>query len=988
MIRCISYLAHLRTRKGSATNSTWSQKMKFDTNKKQQRLCFQRCLSSVARLFRFFLLCLHTIFFFSLSLCRQKSLVSKVKSSAYGTKTRRFKFLTSAILAFIFTISFSGITLWSSSPALAAPLLTITPISWNVVGLDSNNVTVGPNVYMIGARVCNVGTTAATNVSATFRRDGATNAYLNLQGSDTLSVPSLPAGSQPRSQYSIQQTPTNCTDFYYNIVVTRDSAAYNTRQGYHIEATADGAGVVSTPTPRELYVEKLISQNRNAVFSFSGPTSVTVGQTYRYTITGKTATGGYEQLVFSPNFPNTLFQVLSASTTYSAPSGTVNSTIYADACGWENDPASTYYHNNLTCDNPAILGNYSGEKAGGNPITTTFTVKVLSAGTADVTNVIYDFSGSSYHYNSDYGSGVNRITISAQNPATGIDLEMNKSHSGSFTLNQESQYNLTVKNVGALGTNTTITVTDTLPSGLDYVSAVSATGTGWTCNYDTTNRKVTCTSTAILTIGQSSTIVLKVKPSTNGTLTNTATVKTLGDTNTANDTANDPTVINAVADVSVTKTDNLTTISQGGAIAYTIVVTNKSTFSKLTNIVVEDTVPSQITGVTWSCSASNGGNKCAASSGTGNNISTTVDLNSGATATFTVNGTVSNTATGTLSNTVEVSLPSGYTDAIPSDNAATDNNTQISAPDLTITKTHTGRFLLNQNDTFTLTVTNVGFASTTGTTTVSDTLLTGLTYVSATGTNWSCSASGQAVTCTNSSAIASNTSSTITLTVTRTSAQAITNTATVSNTSDKNSANDSATDSVSATARLRLVKRITRINTIDTAGFVDGPGDDDNASYWPTPSNTYLRGKIDGGLVKPGDEVEYTIYFLSDGGTDATNLIICDLVPRYITFVADTFATGKGIALASSSTSLPTAVTATFTNTADTDNGQFYAPATQPPAACKAPPSFTSPAATTDNVSGAVFVNVVTSPTTLPKATAAGSPSNSYGFIRFHAKVN
>jgi 3D (Asp-Asp-Asp) domain-containing protein len=34
--------------------------------------------------------------------------------------------------------------------------LTITPVTWNVVGLDSNNVAVGPNVFPLGARVCNI----------------------------------------------------------------------------------------------------------------------------------------------------------------------------------------------------------------------------------------------------------------------------------------------------------------------------------------------------------------------------------------------------------------------------------------------------------------------------------------------------------------------------------------------------------------------------------------------------------------------------------------------------------------------------------------------------------------------------------------------------------------------------------------------------------------------------------------------------------------
>src|SRR5207248_495670 len=49
-----------------------------------------------------------------------------------------------------------------------APALTITPITWDEVGLDSNNVTVGPNQYLVGARVTTTGGSAVSNVTATF----------------------------------------------------------------------------------------------------------------------------------------------------------------------------------------------------------------------------------------------------------------------------------------------------------------------------------------------------------------------------------------------------------------------------------------------------------------------------------------------------------------------------------------------------------------------------------------------------------------------------------------------------------------------------------------------------------------------------------------------------------------------------------------------------------------------------------------------------
>src|SRR5438309_9624764 len=39
-------------------------------------------------------------------------------------------------------------------PVFAHATLTVTPITWNVVGLDSNNPLSGPKDFPVGARVC------------------------------------------------------------------------------------------------------------------------------------------------------------------------------------------------------------------------------------------------------------------------------------------------------------------------------------------------------------------------------------------------------------------------------------------------------------------------------------------------------------------------------------------------------------------------------------------------------------------------------------------------------------------------------------------------------------------------------------------------------------------------------------------------------------------------------------------------------------------
>lgn len=90
------------------------------------------------------------------------------------------------------------------TPAQGAAILSITPITWDVIGLDSNNVNAGPDTFPVGARVCNTGDEPATNLVVTMSWDSA-NAYIDfVPGSyNTLTVAALPDGT--------------CQDFYYNI---------------------------------------------------------------------------------------------------------------------------------------------------------------------------------------------------------------------------------------------------------------------------------------------------------------------------------------------------------------------------------------------------------------------------------------------------------------------------------------------------------------------------------------------------------------------------------------------------------------------------------------------------------------------------------------------------------------------------------------------------------------------------------------------------
>jgi len=262
---------------------------------------------------------------------------------------------------------------WQSAQAQ----LTIRPTTWNVIGLDSNNVNVGPNTFQSGARVCNAGGTTVNNVRGDFIWE-STNAFINLNGSSIVMARTLAPGS--------------CVDFYYPITVTRTASAYNTARRYRITASGDSTSSVSTPTPRELYVERILSQARNTVTSIVGPSTVYVGQTYNYTINADTATQGYPQIETFLNLSNVTYLVLAISSTYSAPAGATVDQFYADACGWQNNPTLPNYR---SCVGPEL---FPGGKAGGTT-STTYTVKILGVtGTAVAGSLILDFSGGSYHY--------------------------------------------------------------------------------------------------------------------------------------------------------------------------------------------------------------------------------------------------------------------------------------------------------------------------------------------------------------------------------------------------------------------------------------------------------------------------------------------------------------------------------------------------------------------------------------------------------------
>lgn len=208
---------------------------------------------------------------------------------------------------------------------------------------------------------------------------------------------------------------------------------------------------------------------------------------------------------------------------------------------------------------------------------------------------------------------------------------------------------------------------------------------------------------------------------------------------------------------------------------------------------------------------------------------------------------------------------------------------------------------------------------------------------------------------------------------------------------------------------LLLVKRITGINGSTTTSGADNlaayknetsnPYDDNDLTTpavvppdtdrWPVSNSLpTIVGGTNGGLIKPNDSIEYTVYFLSAGDSDANNVLFCDRVPANVTFSPNTFTntssnpTGaaRGIAVKLGST------IDYYTNTADGDIAQYFPPGIEPNTVY---PTINCGKDATNqplpNDNGAVVVKLGN----IPNATGTGTPvtSSAYGFVRFQGRV-
>ncbi len=162
----------------------------------------------------------------------------------------------------------------------------------------------------------------------------------------------------------------------------------------------------------------------------------------------------------------------------------------------------------------------------------------------------------------------------------------------------------------------------------------------------------------------------------------------------------------------------------------------------------------------------------------------------------------------------------------------------------------------------------------------------------------------------------------------------------------------------------RLVKRITNVTrngsqlgSVNFGAFVDGAGDDDNAPGFAQlqPGNAPI-GQINLDPVttklQSGDDVEYTVYYLSDGTGAAIGVSLCDPIPLGTALTANTTQVQRN-------------------NSAIATGGTVFAPLAPLPAGNTCPDA--------NNQNGTVIFDLGTIPNT------AGS---NFGLVRFRVRVN
>jgi uncharacterized repeat protein (TIGR01451 family) len=367
----------------------------------------------------------------------------------------------------------------------------------------------------------------------------------------------------------------------------------------------------------------------------------------------------------------------------------------------------------------------------------------------------------------------------------GVDWVVNNNDTGFDPVPAGGNITYTVRvsnNGNSAAPATTLALSIPATTTLVSTSGMSCSGTG----------PVSCTVPALAAAGgaDNATVLVTIKTSAQGTVTLGASVPTAGDDDTANNVANQPTTVNAGADIALSLTGPASAQS-GGTVSYTFTALNNGP-DAASNLSLAFPIPTGLVNVTppSGCSLSGSTYSCTIAGPIANAGSVT-RIFSGQIA-------AASGSTLTPAGSVTVGTP---TDPITTNNSATFNTTVTAGSDVSIFKSRApgGVLLVGQAVTFTLTPSYTG-DSPSGLT-ITDTIPANYTVgaVASPQNGWTCGVAGQTVTCTKAAGSGAGSAvalGNINIPVTVASAGSPTNSTSISASgpADPNPANNSATD--------------------------------------------------------------------------------------------------------------------------------------------------------------------------------------------------
>lgn len=333
----------------------------------------------------------------------------------------------------------------------------------------------------------------------------------------------------------------------------------------------------------------------------------------------------------------------------------------------------------------------------------------------------------------DIPSGYNNINPVGNN-ATDTDtyspkysLSINKTGPSDAIAGTAITYQLQLVNNGPSDVTNAV-VADVLPAAVNNPTwTVTAAGSAAASQM---NGSGNVSFNATLPAGAGNTITVTItgtiNPGATGILTNTASITSPGGTPVNSNTIN--TVLANTTGLTLVKQGPASGhVTAGASISYLIKLTNAGP-SNAVGVQLKDVVPANITGVTWSVAT--GGTATVAAgapaNGSGNNISTAVNIPVGAAniVTLQVNGIVLSSATDTLLNTATAGIP-GDTTVTAFNKTIIDNK-----PVLQVVKSGPASADAGTPVTYTISVTNTGLSDAVGAV-ISDVvanMLTGVTW--------------------------------------------------------------------------------------------------------------------------------------------------------------------------------------------------------------------------------------------------------------------